>query len=141
MALSHLIYASSLCEGVAEHEIARMLQSSHRHNSAAGITGMLLYADGNFLQVLEGESGAVQETYARILADARHHQIYKILDEPVSARDFSDWSMGFRNLSAPAEKNLPGQARHFTYGFGGDAIQGRPGDALVLLRQFSTSTR
>jgi hypothetical protein len=141
MPLSHLIYASSLCKGVAAQEIERMLESSHRHNAANGITGMLLYADGSFIQVLEGQADAVQETYTRIQADVRHHQIYKLLDEPITARDFPDWSMGFRDLTALADNDLPEKARHFRYGFGGDAIRGRPGDALVLLRQFSTSAR
>jgi hypothetical protein len=141
MALIHLIYTSSLCRGVAEDEVARILDSSARHNSAGGITGMLLYDDGNFLQVLEGAPDAVHETYQRILRDVRHHQTYLLLEEPIAARDFPDWSMGFRNLNAVAEKDLPEQARHFKFDFGGAAIRGRPGDALDLLRQFSTSAR
>jgi hypothetical protein len=102
---------------------------------------MLLYVDGSFIQVLEGEPDAVQETYTRILADSRHHQVYKLLDEPITVRDFPDWSMGLRDLTALADNDLPEKARHFRYGFGGDAIRGRLGDAPFLLRQFSTSAR
>ena len=61
-----LIYLSDLA-GRDESVLADILASAVRHNTASGITGMLLYAGGNFLQVIEGEEDAVHETYKRII--------------------------------------------------------------------------
>lgn len=72
MALVQLIYVSSLVSLDMESELGKILESSVRHNLENGITGMLLYSGGNFIQVLEGDQDKVGETYERILADPRH---------------------------------------------------------------------
>jgi hypothetical protein len=60
----------------------------------AGITGMLLYVEGGFMQVLEGEDEAVAAVYARICNDKRHWNTQVLLDRH-APRAFRDWSMGF----------------------------------------------
>lgn len=76
-----------------------MLEFSRRHNATAGITGMLLYKDGNFIQALEGPEAEVRALYRRIHADTRHRGILELLDEPIATRRFEHWSMGFRHLT------------------------------------------
>lgn len=80
-------------------ELLELLEFARRHNAAAGITGMLLYKDGNFIQALEGPEAAVRALYRRIQLDTRHRGILKLLDEPIAARRFEHWSMGFRHLT------------------------------------------
>ena len=94
MALIQLIYLSSLSDIKLESEIGKILESSVCHNKESGITGMLLYSNGNFLQVLEGETTAVEETFGRICLDDRHCDIVDLIREPIEERQFSQWSMG-----------------------------------------------
>jgi hypothetical protein len=141
MGLIRLIYVSTLSQGIDEQEISSILEASHRRNEIDGVTGMLLYSQGNFLQVLEGEEPAVLATYARICQDRRHGEIVEIVREPAEVRDFPDWSMGFRNLSGAVAESLPEAARHFRFGFEDPEIRVKPGLALDLLRRFTQGNR
>ncbi len=141
MALIQLIYLSSLSDIKLEAGIAKILQSSIRHNKVNGITGMLLYANGNFLQVLEGETESVVETFSRICADPRHYDIVELIREPVRERHFSQWSMGFQHLSEADLRAYPKYAPFFRYRADDEAIRALPGMALDLLRQFSIDNR
>ena len=97
-----LVYVSAAVTWFSEAELRALLMRSRATNAAAGITGMLLYKDGNFMQVLEGEESAVLTLQARIAADPRHRGMVTIDSGPLAARQFADWSMGFANLDAAA---------------------------------------
>ncbi len=72
------------------------------------MTGMLLFKDGNFLQVLEGEESVVMKLYDTISHDPRHYGVSIIDQGNLEARQFGEWSMGFRNLDDEAVKSLTG---------------------------------
>lgn len=95
--MRQLLYVSNTTPTVTVAELDEILASSRRNNSASSITGMLLFLDGGFLQVLEGEESVVRQTYARISADPRHWNI-KVLFDRDAPRAFKDWSMGFKHL-------------------------------------------
>jgi hypothetical protein len=137
MALTQLIYVSSAARNLDEGDIHRMLESSVRHNLANDITGMLLFASGNFLQVLEGEESAIDETMSRIQLDPRHHGVIVVSKETVTERDFGAWSMGFRGVGATDAKTWPGYAPYFESGFSASVIGAKPGLALELLKTFA----
>ena len=103
-----LVYLSSARRPFSQDELVELLRQARAKNERLGITGLLLYKDGNFLQVLEGEDEAVHGLIRRIEADPRHTDTTVLLDEPVAARAFPDWSMGFRNLSDSQVQALPG---------------------------------
>ena len=136
MALMHLIYLSDLV-GRDESVLPAIVASAVRNNQKNGVTGMLLYADGNFLQVIEGESAAVQETFQHINQDTRHSNITVLLEEPLDARHFSQWSMGYTWLNAQDVAALPQHAPAFRYGLQAPGLRPTPGDALDLLQMFS----
>jgi hypothetical protein len=69
---------------------------------------MLLFKDGNFMQVLEGPEAAVRATHARIVSDPRHSGLITLLQGPVAARSFGGWSMAFRNLNDSAAHTIAG---------------------------------
>ncbi len=138
MALLQLIYVSTLAAGTSEAEIVQILETSVRRNTAVGITGMLLFAQGNFMQVLEGERGAVEETYARIVRDPRHDWVLEIDRWEVELRDFLRWSMGYRHLSADELARVP-SAELFLHVRDPLVIRARPGLALDLLRDFAAN--
>jgi len=81
---------------MTERELLAILEASRRHNTRNNITGMLLFGDGAFLQVLEGDPITVEATYRRIEADPRHHGIIIVEDTQIDERDFGPWSMAFR---------------------------------------------
>jgi hypothetical protein len=93
-----LIYASTAHDKLSECELRDLLDVSRRNNAAAGITGMLLYRDGNFLQILEGGREAVHALLDRIKADRRHFGVMVVLETEIERRSFDGWSMGFRAL-------------------------------------------
>ena len=101
-----LIYSSHATREMTVQELEQILAVSRARNALAGITGLLLYRDGIFLQCLEGKAGAVRETYARILRDPRHHRVLHLIEERVDARSFPDWAMEFRRPDAPWEAAL-----------------------------------
>ncbi|HEV7227478.1 BLUF domain-containing protein [Brevundimonas sp.] len=83
--------------------IAEILAASQRNNWRDGITGALAYADGEFLQVVEGPQEAVNRLLARVSADARHEDLKVVSREIAAQRQFPDWSMAMPRLSPDSE--------------------------------------
>ncbi len=104
----YLLYVSSAVTPFTETELIDLLAKARVKNSKLGITGMLLYKDGNFMQVLEGEESAVRQLYATIRRDPRHHKLTLLDKGNLAERRFSDWSMGFRNLNDKEIQSIPG---------------------------------
>jgi len=103
-----LTYVSSATRPLTQIELRELLMVCEQNNRREGITGMLLYKDGNFMQVLEGEEPDVRLLYTKIGKDPRHRGILVLIEENLDGREFPDWSMGFRDLSAGTQKALPG---------------------------------
>ncbi len=94
----HIIYMSTAVRRFSGEELEALLTISRRNNPAWGVTGLLLYKDFSFLQVLEGEQATVEKLYSKIVQDNRHYGCTVFIREPILAREFADWSMGFRDL-------------------------------------------
>lgn len=103
-----LIYVSSATRAMGMDDLAALLRTSRRNNGRLEITGLLLYREGAFLQVLEGHAQDVDLIYERIRADDRHTDVTTLLRAPVEKRDFPGWAMGFRGLGALARADVPG---------------------------------
>lgn len=114
--LIHLIYASVATHAFSPAELTRLLSYSRVANERVAITGMLLYAEGSFFQVLEGEPAAVDALVRKIEADPRHTGIIVIIREPVARRSFEEWSMGFSTLTASDLANIEGLNDFFAEG-------------------------
>ena len=96
--LVRLLYASRAADSSAE-AIDAILSQSRQHNPGCGITGILCYGGGIFLQAIEGGRSAVNELYGHILRDPRHTQVELLVYEEISERRFGGWTMGQVNLS------------------------------------------
>ena len=96
--MKRIIYCSQASSDVSPEELVALLELSRANNKQAGLSGMLLYSSQSFLQVLEGEEGPLQATYARILADDRHMNLRMLLSADVPAPMFPDWTMGFDHV-------------------------------------------
>jgi anti-anti-sigma regulatory factor len=96
--MHRIIYLSSAINYFSDDELKNLLRNSKQKNNVIGITGLLLYIDGDFLQVLEGEKKTVLQLYQKIKLDPRHKSIIKVFDESVLDRQFENWDMGFSAL-------------------------------------------
>jgi hypothetical protein len=137
MKLIQLIYVSSAIKKLSNDELDAILQSSVRHNQRQEITGMLLYSDGNFMQVIEGEESRINETYERICEDMRHRNIILVNQETISEREFEGWSMGFRRLTLRDAEENPTYAPFFIHGIDAAEMLTQPGLAKCLLKLFN----
>lgn len=90
-----LLYISSAKKPLAPAELDGILRKSRRNNAAADISGLLIVGGRRFLQVLEGPEMAITETFERIRLDPRHYAIVSLAREPIEARSFGAWSMGY----------------------------------------------
>lgn len=101
--MRHLLYVSSSVGHMSDADVAQILHHARRNNTRNGVTGMLLFCDDNFLQLLEGEDATVETTFERIKHDTRHADVRVLLNERVSQRAFKDWSMGFEKLQKTSD--------------------------------------
>ncbi len=91
-----LAYTSFSRLPLQETTLSDILGASRRNNSRDEITGILMYEDRTFFQVLEGEQSAVEDCYyKRIFNDPRHGNISLIWRGLAERQVFSDWAMGY----------------------------------------------
>jgi hypothetical protein len=93
-----VVYVSTAVAPFGDEELKKLLTESRISNCKVGITGLLLYREGNFMQFLEGPKDAVLETLARIKTDPRHHSMIFLTQQAQERREFASWSMGFERL-------------------------------------------
>ena len=103
-----LTYLSTATEPFDTTELSDLLDSVREKNHARGLTGMLLYVGGHFIQTLEGPEDVVTATFDRIEHDPKHRDVFVALRENIESRSFPDWSMGFEKLSPEEAGALPG---------------------------------
>ena len=96
--LSQLIYVSVRKENCTDEEIQKILDASNRKNGDLDITGVLLYSESKFIQVLEGPKSQVLELYDKIKEDDRHKNVIMISLKPVEKRYFPSWQMGSKKI-------------------------------------------
>ena len=97
--LVRLMYASRAADSVNSDDLAAILKKSKANNPPIGVTGVLCFSDGIFLQVLEGGRSPVSGLYNRIACDPRHSDVVLLSYEEIGERSFAGWSMGQVNLS------------------------------------------
>jgi hypothetical protein len=97
--LVRLLYASRAVPALDQDELHAILRKSKANNPLLGITGVLCYSEGIFLQALEGGRAAVNQLYNRIAADPRHSDVTLLCYAEIHERRFAGWSMGQVNMS------------------------------------------
>ncbi|MCB2055847.1 MAG: BLUF domain-containing protein [Geminicoccaceae bacterium] len=93
--LVQLIYASAATRPFSAVQLEQLLTTARRNNAARAISGMLIYHEGSFIQVLEGPAATVQHLFERIDRDSRHREMRLLLRNDGAEREFGHWSMGF----------------------------------------------
>lgn len=132
--LTRVIYVSSGSGLLTEDQLVHILEQSRANNTRDGLTGMLVYSEGSFLQALEGTDPVLTRTLDRIKADDRHHGFILLSQEPVKERAFPDWSMGF---ARPGQEELLALKASNDFFADGAKLQGLPpSSAKRLLEGF-----
>lgn len=144
--LRRVIYISSASTLMPPAELEALLAKSRANNTTANLTGLLLYHDGAFFQVLEGEAAAVQAVLDRIRRDRRHAGLITLDSSAISERGFSDWSMGyvpFERLSDGQKDGFRDLTRHAAAGptafTENTRLQAQIGTFLSTFREFEAA--
>lgn len=137
--MRYLVYVSSASPLFTRAELLHLLETSRRNNVRDGITGMLLYKDGNFMQAIEGEAHAVETLHAKIHRDPRHRGLTTLLKGPLSTRAFPGWSMAFRDLHSPELVALTGFNEFLNTPLTNEEFAADPTRAQRLLLSFKRS--
>ena len=90
-----LAYISKQTVPLSTDEIKRILQQSIRNNASKSITGMLLFYNGTFLQILEGNEKSIKDLYEALELDSRHKDLAVVYKKEIDDPSFTSWSMGF----------------------------------------------
>jgi methanogenic corrinoid protein MtbC1 len=93
MDFTQIAYRSVASQTFTHDDLVNILQTAREHNAANGITGLLIYEHGRFVQWLEGPNKALEKLYQSIYRDPRHTQIERLIVYPRSTRLFPNWSM------------------------------------------------
>jgi ethanolamine ammonia-lyase large subunit len=90
-----IAYVSTASTDLQEQEIDDIMAKTNEYNSGEKITGILLYNERNFFQLIEGEKKTIQNLYEKIKQDYRHKNIIKILEKTVSEPAFDGYLTDF----------------------------------------------
>lgn len=96
-----LIYRSWAREEPTDVALKELLIQARAFNESRRISGILLYSEGQYVQIIEGEKDEVEALYRRISGDLRHTDVLTLAAGPIARRMFPDWTMGFATVAAP----------------------------------------
>lgn len=94
-----LIYTSRARQEMSENDLTELLIQSRDKNLRLNITGLLVYGNREFMQLLEGTKQDIFSLYEAIFRDSRHQQVQLLWDGDIDERSFTDWSMAFININ------------------------------------------
>jgi hypothetical protein len=98
-ALFQLSYVSTAKDGLKFEDIKSILEQSNGKNKDLEITGILVYCNKHFFQILEGEKKYIEDVFNTISVDCRHDNIIKIQECPITQRHFKSWAMAFKSYN------------------------------------------
>ena len=101
-------YISKATKAMSQDDLEELLRTSRENNARLGITGMLLYGNKTFVQILEGEEKAVNELVEKIKQDSRHADFQVLKKKTIDRREYADWSMDFKRVSGEDFQSVKG---------------------------------
>ncbi|MDE5416932.1 BLUF domain-containing protein [Labilibaculum sp. DW002] len=134
--LIHIVYLSVSKQELSEKELADFLSVIRAKNKKLQVSGLLLYNEGMFIQVVEGEKKTVQNLFQNVKNDSRHSNIVKLLEEDIAKRSFPDWSMGFKIISNKETENIPGFSDLLKEEISSEPMPGIAEQVVILLNSF-----
>ena len=93
--LVELSYLSEAITDMSFLGLMRLLESARTFNKKNSITGILLYDNQQFGQIIEGEYANVMKAWKRIQEDKRHHRVELLEIREIAERSFPEWLLRF----------------------------------------------
>lgn len=106
--MEYLVYVSTAKKMMEDADLLELLTQSRERNLRQNVTGVLLYSEGTFMQVLEGSKEDVYAIYDSIERDLRHRNIIKLVKGQADKRVFPNWSMAFTSVNAETLELIEG---------------------------------
>ncbi|SNC76557.1 Sensors of blue-light using FAD [Hymenobacter gelipurpurascens] len=106
--MHQLIYMSTATHLLTDEELQELLERARANNARFAVTGLLLYHEGRFMQLIEGPVNNVRTLYEYIEQDPRHTDTAKLADKEVAERTFPEWDMAFRPIQPQDFASRPG---------------------------------
>ena len=101
-----IVYVSKAARPVTPDDLLHIVEGARRRNVEEGITGVLLYADGSFMQYLEGPEAGLHRVYAVIKTHPLHYGLIDLVRAPIHTREFAEWSMACHVVGAGGESPM-----------------------------------
>ncbi|MCL6269628.1 BLUF domain-containing protein [Sansalvadorimonas sp. 2012CJ34-2] len=140
--LFNIVYSSTAQDLFDEQALEELLKVARKNNKANGVTGMLLYSDGVFMQVLEGPRDKVQWTFDHINKDPRHHSVIILSQSLIEERQFGEWEMGFKSSACDELAEISGFSEFMHQDFdASELFSDNPTNAQKLLISFRKNMR
>src|ERR1700753_29270 len=134
--MRYLIYISSATEMMTEAALAALLPEIRTRNQNLDVTGMLIYGEETFIQVIEGQSDTIQNLFKHIAKDPRHRNVIKLAEGDLRSRNFPDWSMAFTTVNHEECEQLEGYINPRNPNF---IKSDNPHAAITILKTFAES--
>jgi hypothetical protein len=103
MPVHQLIYVSLAQKKMLKSDLYIILRKARKNNEHSDVTGLLIYSDEYFIQVLEGKKEVVKNLFKKISEDTRHSDIQILEERETSERAFLNWKMAY---STPSLRDL-----------------------------------
>ena len=136
MSIYCLVFTSVATRKISDEDLKGLLDKSRQYNLALNITGMLLYLDPYFMQILEGNERIVHEKFNIISNNEMHHKVSLIYKQPIKERSFSKWTMGFNKIGIQYFEG----AENLIDIYNNDAFKKHPNEVIELLEMFKDET-
>lgn len=136
--LIQIVYVSFSVKDLTENDLEELLVDIRKRNKVQKVTGLLLYNDGTFIQLIEGKTGIIQNLYEKIKNHRRHSNVVLLLDESIKKRAFPDWTMGYYKLNREQSGKIPGYSDFMQSKDSGKLIESASFEAMKLLNSFKT---
>lgn len=116
MPLHELIYISDAAHAMQDPDLRELLDQSRRKNARLQVTGILVYYQRKFMQLIEGDKAPVLALFDTICTDRRHSNVLNVWDHPISERNFAEWSMAFTVPDPLMLRGKPGYSEFLEHG-------------------------
>jgi len=136
--LIHIVYVSFSVKDLTEKNLEDLLVDIRKRNKLQKVTGLLLYNDGTFIQLIEGKTGIIQNLFEKIQNDRRHSNVVLLLEESIKKRAFPDWTMGYYKLNREQSGKIPGYSDFMLSKDSRKLIESTSYEAMKLLNSFKT---
>jgi hypothetical protein len=132
----HLLYVSTATRHLGTDELMDILETARANNARNSVTGMLLYSNDTFVQVLEGEAAVLDELLKIIQRDSRHKDLCVLERHEIQQPQYADWSMGFKRLENEDFRGVPGLNAFFEENFNAGNLKDKVSLIGKLLAHF-----